>query len=218
MMLVVDCTDRVARASGLQAATAAVRRGDLVLLPVEHSYAIATDAFSIRGAQRVRQVKGQGPSMPLAILVPGASTVMGLAAAVPQSARDLMTAFWPGPVTLLLTPQPTLAWDQPDGHPIALRMPLHPVALELLQRTGPLIATSANALGLEPPATVAEAIEQLGEAFAACLDAGRLDSLGEVSTVVDATGPVPVVLRPGAIPIEVIREVCPQAAEPDPIG
>lgn len=215
-MLVVDCTDRNARATGLQAASAAARRGDLVLIPVEHSYAIATDAFSMRGAQRLRQAKGQGPSMPLPVLVPGASTVMGLAASVPQSARDLMTAFWPGALTLLLTPQPTLAWDQPSGHPVAIRMPLHPVALELLQLTGPLIATAANAVGLEPPASVEEAIEQLGEAFGACLDAGPLDALGEPSTIVDATGRIPVVLRPGAISLEVIREVCPQVAEADP--
>jgi len=215
-MLVVDCTDRNARATGLQAASAAARRGDLVLIPVEHSYAIATDAFSMRGAQRLRQAKGQGPSMPLPVLVPGASTVMGLAASVPQSARDLMTAFWPGALTLLLTAQPTLAWDQPAGHPVAIRMPLHPVALELLSRTGPLIATSANAVGLEPPASVAEAVDQLGEAFGVCLDAGPLDAHGEPSTIVDATGRIPVVLRPGAISLEVIREVCPQVAEADP--
>jgi len=210
-MLVVDCTDRNGRATGLQAASAAARRGDLILVPAEHSYAVATDAFSVRGAQRLRQVKGQGPSMPLPVLVPGASTVMGLAASVPQSARDLMTAFWPGALTLLLTAQPTLAWDQPAGHPVAIRMPLHPVALELLSRTGPLIATSANAVGLEPPASVAEAVDQLGEAFGVCLDGGPLDADGEPSTIVDATGTIPVVVRAGAISLEVIREVCPQA-------
>lgn len=211
-MLVVDCRVPASRASGLQAAASAARRGDLVLLPMEHSYAIATDAFSVRGAQRVRQVKGQGPTMPLPILVPGSSTVMGLAASVPQAARDLMAACWPGLLTVLLSPQPTLAWDQPAGHPLAIRMPLHPVALELLQRTGPLIATGANAAGLDPPTTVSEAVDQLGEAFAACLDAGPLDAEGEPSTVIDCTSAVPVVLRQGAVGLDLIHQVCPQAA------
>jgi len=209
-----DCTEPAARSSGLQAAASAVRRGDLVLLPLEHSYAVATDAFSVRGAQLVRQVKGQGPSMPLPILVPGSSTVMGLASSVPQTARDLMTAFWPGLLTLLLVPQPTLAWDQPAGHPVAVRMPLHPVALELLQRTGPLIATAANAVGLEPPATVADAVDQLGEPFAICLDAGTLDADGESSTVVDCTSATPTVLRAGAIDLDLIQQICPQAVGP----
>ena len=212
-MHVIDCSQAALRAPGLKGAASAVRRGDLVLLPMEHSYAIATDAFSERGAQRIRQAKGQGPSMPLPVLVPAASTVMGLATSVPQAARDLMAAFWPGLLTLLLSPHPTLAWDQPSGHPIAIRMPLHPVALELLQQTGPLIATAANAVGLEPPASVTEAIDQLGEAFAYCLDAGPLDADGEPSTVVDCTGTTVVVLRSGAISLDLIREVCPQAVE-----
>jgi len=214
-MHVVDCTQPQTRGTGLQAATTAVRRGDLVLVPMEHSYAIGTDAFSVRGAQRVRQVKGQGPSMPLPILVPGSATVTGLAASVPQTARDLMAAFWPGLLTLLLVPQPTLAWDQPSGHPLAIRMPLHPVALDLLQRTGPLIATGANAVGLDPPTTVAEAIDQLGDVFATCLDAGPLDADGEPSTVVDCTADNPVVLRTGAVSLDLLRQVCPLASGPD---
>jgi tRNA A37 threonylcarbamoyladenosine synthetase subunit TsaC/SUA5/YrdC len=184
-MHVIDCSQAPLRATGLKGAASAVRRGDLVLLPMEHSYAIATDAFSERGAQRLRQAKGQGPSMPLPVLVPAASTVMGLATSVPQA----------------------------SGHPIAIRMPLHPVALELLQHTGPLIATAANSVGLEPPASVTEAIDQLGEAFACCLDAGPLDADGEPSTVVDCTGATVVVLRSGAIGLDLIREVCPQAVE-----
>jgi L-threonylcarbamoyladenylate synthase len=210
-MLVADCQDPVARERGLQAAAAAARRGDLVLMPVETSYALATDAFSLRGAQQVRQVKGQVVGMPLPILVPGASTVMGLAASIPQAARNLMTAFWPGLLALMLNPQPTLVWDQPDGHPILVRMPLHPVALDLLGRTGPLVATSANAAGLASPGSVEEAVAQLGEAFSVCLDAGPSQAWAELSTIVDATGPVPVIRRPGAVTLEEIREVCPDA-------
>ncbi|MBU6245313.1 MAG: threonylcarbamoyl-AMP synthase [Actinomycetales bacterium] len=210
-MLIADCQDAQTRERGLQAAATAARRGDLVLMPVETSYALVTDAFSLRGAQHVRQVKGQVAGMPLPILVPGASTVMGLAMSIPQAARDLMAAFWPGLLALMLNPQPTLVWDQPDGHPVLVRMPLHPVALELLGRTGPLIATSANAAGLPSPMTVADAVAQLGEAFTVCLDAGPSDPWAEPSTVVDVTGPVPVVRRPGSVTLEEIRQVCPEA-------
>jgi len=182
-----------------------------VLMPVETSYALATDAFSPRGAQQVRQVKGQPTGMPLPILVPGASTVMGLAMSVPQTARDLMTAFWPGLLALMLTPQPTLVWDQPDANPVLVRMPLHPVALDLLSRTGPLIATSANAAGLPSPITVEDAVAQLGEAFTVCLDAGPSDAGDEPSTIVDVTGPVPIIRRPGSVTLEEIRQVCREA-------
>ena len=101
-----------------------------------------------------------------------------------------MDAFWPGALTLLLTPQRTLAWDLPMDAPLAVRMPLHPLALALLLKSGPLVVTSANLPGMSAPADVDDALEQLGDAVGVALDAGDLSD-GEAlpSTVVDVTGP-----------------------------
>lgn len=160
----------------------------------------------------MRLAKGQGSHLPLPVLVPSAATVAGIAL-VTAAARDLMTGCWPGQLTLLLRPQPTLAWDLLAGLPVAVRMPLHPVALGLLERTGPLVATAANAVGQPSPWHVSEAVDQLGDVFAVCLDGGPLDSEAEPSTVVDATGDVPVVRRPGAVPLAIIQQVCPAARD-----
>ena len=196
-MLRIDCTDSARRASAVAAALAACRRGDVVLAPTESSYALVTDAFAVRGRAAIRAAKGQGAQVPLPVLVPSATTVQGLAARIPQPAAALMAAFWPGSLTLLVPAQSTLAWDVPADAPIAVRMPLHPLLLALLEQAGPLAATAANGPGLQPPASVDDATEQLGEAWAIALDAGPL-APGEASTVVDVTGDVPVLRRHGA--------------------
>ena len=213
-MLRIDCTDSARRASAVAAALAACRRGDVVLAPTEASYALLTDAFAARGRAAIRTAKGQGVAVPLPVLVPSATTVQGLAAQIPQAASALMAAFWPGSLTLLVQAQPTLAWDVPPGAPIAVRMPLHPLLLALLEQTGPLAATAANGPGLPPPATVDEALDQLGEAWAIALDAGAV-APGEASTIVDVMGEVPVVRRHGAVSVADLRSVCPQVEDPD---
>jgi L-threonylcarbamoyladenylate synthase len=212
-VLRIDCTDTARRASAVAAALAACRRGDVVLVPTESSYALATDAFAARGRAAIRTAKGQGAHVPLPVLVPSATTVQGLAGRIPQPAAALMAAFWPGPLTLLVPAQSTLAWDVPADTPIAVRMPLHPLLLALLEQTGPLAVTAANGPGFEPPASVDEAIEQLGEAWALALDAGPL-APAEASTIVDVTGEVPIVRRHGAVPVAQLRSVCPGLIDP----
>jgi tRNA threonylcarbamoyl adenosine modification protein (Sua5/YciO/YrdC/YwlC family) len=192
------------------AALAAVRRGDLVLMPTESVYAIATDAFSRRGVAAMRDAKGYDDSVPLPVMVGARATVAGIAARVPDDARALMDAFWPGSLTLLLAPQPTLAWDLAGDAPLAIRMPLHPVALALLGQSGPLVATTANQPGMPAPADVDDAVTQLGDAIGLALDAGDLsDDEPLPSTVVDVTGDQPRVVRIGAIPVDQLRRVCP---------
>jgi tRNA threonylcarbamoyl adenosine modification protein (Sua5/YciO/YrdC/YwlC family) len=143
-------------------------------------------------------------------MVGARGTVDGVAARVPESARALMAAFWPGPLTLLLAPQPTLAWDLPSDVPLAVRMPLHPVALALLLASGPLVVTSANRPGMPAPSDVDDALAQLGERIAVALDAGELlDDTGLPSTVVDASTPVLRIVRTGALAEAEIRRVCP---------
>jgi len=121
--------------------------------------------------------------------------------------EDLIDQFWPGGLTLVCRASRSLVWDLGDTKgTVAIRMPLHPVALDLLRRTGPLAVSSANRSG-EPSATTAEEAEaQLGEAVAVYLDDGAC--LANVpSTIVDLTGTVPRLLRAGVVPIERLREV-----------
>lgn len=194
----------------MAAGLAATRRGDLVLIPTETVYALATDAFSRRGVAALRTAKGYDDQVPLPVLVGARSTVSGVAASVGDDARALMDAFWPGTLTLLLRPQPTLAWDLPVGAPLAVRMPLHPVALALLVASGPLVVTTANLPGLPAPADVDDALGQLGDSITLALDAGDLtDVTGLPSTVVDLTGDVPRVVRMGSVPLAALRDACP---------
>jgi len=201
-----------ARADAIVKAAAACRRGDLICLPTESVYALATDPFRLSGVAALRRIKGRPEGSAIPILVPSATTVAGLARLVPQPVRDLMEAFWPGQLTLLLASQPTLAWDMPASAPLTVRMPVHPVALELLRETGPLATLSANGLGMPGPTRMDEVAALFGDAFVIGLDAGTLGG-DEVSTVVDCRGPAPVLVRRGAIDLAALRDVLPDIAD-----
>ncbi len=207
-MIVLDGGDRAARERQVSVVAAALKRGDLVIVPTESCYAVAADAFTARGTAALRSRKGVGPQVPLPVMVPAAATVAGLTPRIPAEGQDLMTAFWPGGLTLLLPAQATLAWDHPAAAPVAVRMPLHPVLLAVLRAVGPMAVTAANGPGMEPPTTVEAAVEQLGEDFAMALDCGQLAE-GEASTVVDLTTAPPAVRRTGAIGLAELQSVCP---------
>ena len=202
-----DCAVPRERERGLAAAAAAVGRGALAVVPTDTVYGISADAFSAAAVASLLAAKGRDRSMPPPVLIPDATLVDALAVGVPGWARDLVEAFWPGGLTIVCRAQPTLDWDLGDtGGTVALRMPLHPVALELLARTGPLATSSANTTG-SPAATVcAEAEEMLGGSVAVYLDGGpSLDAAA--SSIVDVTGDGPRLLRAGAVPEGLLREV-----------
>jgi len=211
--LVFDMTDPAERVRGLDAATSAVRRGDLVVLPTDTVYGVGTDAFGTTGVSRLRAAKGMPAGAPLPVLVGSPTTMEGLGYGLTKAARSLVEAFWPGALTVVVKAQPTLAWDigGTDGR-VALRMPLHPVAIELLRATGPMAVTGANLAQRPQPATCLQARDQLGDSVTVYLDAGIGLDLPP-STVVDASGEVPVVLRVGAVTVDTLREVCPQVVE-----
>lgn len=210
MTLRIACADGLDRDRAVAAAHAAVRRGDLVVIPTESVYAVAADAFSSRGVAALRDAKGTDAGVPLPVMVGRRATVAGIALRVSDDAQRLIEAFWPGPLTILLVPQPTLAWDLPRESPIAVRMPLHPLTLAVLDRTGPLAVTTANLPGLAAPPDVNDALAQLGDAVAVALDVGTLlDVAALPSTVIDATGETTVVVRLGALSIDEVRRICP---------
>lgn len=201
------------RERGVTAAAAAARRGELVVLPTESMYAVAADPFSARGMTAMRAVKGRTSALPVPVLVGAIRTVDGLATGISPEGRALIEAGWPGPLTLVVRAQPTLAWDiGGTTGTVLLRMPLHPVALDVLAATGPLAATGAQRAGSAPPRTCAEAEEHLGDDASVYLDAGPVP-VDTPSTIVDLTGDRPMLLRAGAFPADVIRQVCPDLVE-----
>ena len=195
------------RASGLELAGDAVRRGELVVLPTDTVYGVGTDAFSPDAVAGLLAAKGRGRDMPVPVLVGSPRTLDGIATNLSTTARDLVEAFWPGGLTLVAAVQPTLSWDLGNtGGTVAVRMPLHPVALELLRATGPMAVSSANRTGAPPPTTCDEAVGQLGESVSVYLDGGPSGD-PVASTIVDVTGGVVRVLRLGALSLEELREV-----------
>jgi L-threonylcarbamoyladenylate synthase len=213
--LVYDCADPAERAEGLAAAAEAVKRGELVVLPTDTVYGIGADAFQPEAIDALLAAKGRGRNMPVPVLVGSWTGLDGLVMVVTPTARHLVEAFWPGGLTLVVEHAPTLAWDLGDSRgTVAIRMPLHPVALELLAETGPMGVSSANLTGRPAPATAGEAQEQLGYPVAVYLDGGPTGD-PVPSTIVDVTGDVPRVLRLGAVSLEELRTVVPEVEGPE---
>jgi L-threonylcarbamoyladenylate synthase len=203
---VYDCSRPQDRKDGLQAAASTVRAGDLVVIPTDTVYGIGCDAFSLSAVHSLLAAKERGPNMPVGVLVGSWATIDGLVLSTPRQARQLIEAFWPGDLSIVLRHAPSLSWDL--GHTkgtVMVRMPLHPVALELLKETGPMAVSSANRSGLPPAATVDEAREQLGESVRVYLDGGPTGD-PVPSTIVDLTGDEPVVLREGAVSVAAVSE------------
>ena len=207
MSTVYDCKSSELRQSGIDAAVSALRGGDLVVLPTDTVYGIAADAFTPDAVRAMLAAKGRGRNVPSPVLVGTTRAAAALVEDMGAFGQDLIDEFWPGALTLVFRASPTLLWDLGDTKgTVALRMPLHPVALEVLKQSGPLAVSSANRHG-QPSATTAEEAErQLGEVVSVYLDGGPCaDSVP--STILDLTGTIPRVLREGAIPVDRLRKV-----------
>jgi tRNA threonylcarbamoyl adenosine modification protein (Sua5/YciO/YrdC/YwlC family) len=202
-----DLSDEDQREAGIAAADLAVQRGQLVALPTDTVYGVGADAFSPRAVSALLSAKGRGREMPPPVLVSAATTLDALAVGVPTYARELVKRLWPGPLTLVCRQQSSLQWDLGDTRgTVAVRMPDHEAALELLARTGPLAVSSANRSGM-PAATDADQVEEmLGDRVEVLLDGGP--TKGDVpSTIVDATGEVGRLLRAGAVSLEDLNDM-----------
>lgn len=195
------------REAAVEAATLAVRRGQLIVLPTDTVYGIGADAFDPAAVRKLLGAKGRGREMPPPVLISAATTLDALAVGVPEWARALVEQFWPGPLTLVCRQQQSLQWDLGDTRgTVAVRVPDHEVALEILERTGPLAVSSANLTG-RPAATDADqAEEMLAGDVTVIVDAGPTP--GETpSTIIDVTGETPRVLRPGALSLADLNAV-----------
>jgi L-threonylcarbamoyladenylate synthase len=140
-----DCREPAARGNALATAVTALAADGLVVLPTDTGYGLGCDAFSRAGIDGLRAARGGDRAAAPPVLIPRTGTLDGLAADLSGPARELAEAFWPGPLTLVCRAQPTLDWDLgPARGTVAVRVPLHPLALELLDRVGPMAVTGAG--------------------------------------------------------------------------
>jgi L-threonylcarbamoyladenylate synthase len=210
MSPVFDCTTPEGRFDAIPKVADAIRHGKLVVLPTDTVYGVGCDAFSTGAVSALLMAKGRGRDIPPPVLIPDPGTVEGLAIDVPQYARDLMKRFWPGPLTLVLRSQPSLAWDIGETNgTVALRMPDHELTLEVLRAVGPMAVSSANRHGYPTSRTVLDAATQLGGAVEYYLDDGPAKG-GIPSTIVDCTREFPVLLRAGVISEEDLAPFFPE--------
>lgn len=214
MAEIVDVTAD-GREAGVDEAVERLRGGALVVLPTDTVYGVAADAFSRDGTAAIFAAKDRPRRFPLPVLVRSPKQLLGLTHALPDAADRLMAAFWPGPVTLVVSAEAGLRWDlgRNEGT-VAVRMPLDDVALEVIRAVGPLAVTSANRSGRTPAPTAQDAHAQLGDAVAVYLDDGPRTG-GMASTIVDLTRREPHVLRSGALPDELVLGVA--RGEVDPV-
>ena len=208
-----DCSDDAQRPIGISSAISALKDGRLVVLPTDTVYGIGADAFNGTAVASLLAAKGRGRDMPVPVLVGSWHTIDGLVYTVPSAARELIRAFWPGALSLVVRQAPSLQWDLGDAHgTVMLRMPLHPVAIELLREVGPMAVSSANKSGSPAAVTAADAREQLGDLVGVYLEAGP-SAQGAASTIVDLTGATPRILREGPITSAAIADVLGVEAE-----
>ncbi|TDO52420.1 tRNA threonylcarbamoyl adenosine modification protein (Sua5/YciO/YrdC/YwlC family) [Kribbella sp. VKM Ac-2527] len=198
-------------APAYRAAVDAIEAGDLVVLPTDTVYGLAADAFKSDAVQRLLDAKGRGRDMPPPVLISVVESLDALATDVPDTGRRLCEEFWPGPLTVICHAQGSLMWDLGDTQgTVALRVPDHENTRELLSRTGPLAVSSANKSGQPAALDVYDAEEQLQDAVAVYLDGG-MSTGGQPSTIVDLTGDIPHVVRIGALSMQDIRKIVPEA-------
>ena len=200
LRLLASSRESIARAAGI------LRKGGLVAMPTETVYGLAANAFNAAAVESVFEAKARPHWDPLIVHVSEEAMLLRVARDVPDTARRLMEAFWPGPLTLLLPRQTLLPAAVTAGRDlVGVRMPVHPVALELIRQAGvPLAAPSANRFGHISPTTAEHVLADLEGAIDAVLDAGPC-AIGVESTVLDPSARV--LYREGGVSRHAIEEV-----------
>ena len=190
----------------LQPACEHLRAGGLVILPTDTVYGIGCDAAEAGAVERLLAAKGRGRQMPPPVLVASIDAIDSLCVDVPDYARALARAFWPGGLTLILRARPDLGWDLGEtGGTIGVRMPDQGALLDLLADAGPMAVTSANLTGQPPATTVLQAVSYFGDSVSLYLDAGPTAG-STASSIVDCAHGAPRIIRLGTISLADLSE------------
>ena len=201
----------------MQEAGDLIAAGELVAFPTETVYGLGGDALHPEAAKKIYAAKGRPSDNPLIVHIAEVSDLERVAKVVPEQAKKLAEAFWPGPLTMVVWKNENVPYATTGGlDTVAVRMPNHPVALELIRKSGKLIAApSANTSGRPSPTEGSHVMEDLDGRIAMVLDSG-LVGIGIESTIIDLTEEVPMVLRPGYITPEMLSEVLGEEVIIDP--
>jgi len=201
----------------MQEAGELIAAGELVAFPTETVYGLGGDALHPDAAKKIYEAKGRPSDNPLIIHIAEVSDLERVGKNVPEQAKKLADAFWPGPLTMIVWKKDEVPFATTGGlNTVAVRMPDHPVALELIRRSGKLIAApSANTSGRPSPTEASHVMGDLEGRIAMVLDGGSV-GIGIESTIIDLTEPVPMILRPGYITPEMLSEVLGEEVIIDP--
>ena len=194
---------RPADEAGIDQAAQLLRRGEVFALPTETVYGIAADARQGAAVRKIFEAKGRPQDNPLIVHVAGPEMLPGLVAEVPERAQLLISAFCPGPLTIIMPRGPEVADECCAGlDTVGIRMPSHPVAREVIRRSGcAFAAPSANLSGRPSPTNAQDVLADMDGRLPLILDGGEC-AVGVESTVVSVVGPKPTLFRPGHITLE----------------
>lgn len=190
----------------LEKAVDLIKRGETVAIPTETVYGLAADAFNINAVKKIFEQKGRPADNPLIVHISNLNQLHEVTTDIPDDLKKLADRFWPGPLSLVLKKQPSVPDIVTGGlNTVAVRMPDHPLTLQLIERTGPLTAPSANKSGRPSPTNPKHIVEDFGHKLP-ILDGG-ISKLGLESTVLDLSSTSISILRPGFIDSTMIEEI-----------
>lgn len=194
--------------NSLERAVDLLKEDNLVAFPTDTVYGLGAMAFNARAIEKLYFAKGRETSKAIAVLVGDNKSLSLATAKMSVMAQRFAEHFWPGPLTLVVSRHPALPKNISSYNTVGVRMPDHPLALTLLNQTGPLAVTSANMSGHSSASTAKEVLAQLAGRVSLILDGGRAPG-GSPSTVVDCTGAEPVILRQGPISLNQLLDALP---------
>lgn len=195
-------------AEAMDAASSVIKSGGVVAFPTETVYGLGADALNPNGVASIFEAKGRPSDNPLIVHIASLKDLEGLCESIPENARKLADVFWPGPLTMVLFKSKEVPYITTGGlSTVAVRMPRHSAALQLIRQSGrPIAAPSANISGKPSPTKAEHVINDLYGKIPVILDGGDC-TVGIESTVIDMTGDIPFILRPGFVTAEDISQV-----------
>ncbi len=185
-----------------------IKRKGLVAFPTETVYGLGGDALNPESSRKIYEAKGRPSDNPLIVHIAEWTSIKKICIDIPDTAKQLADAFWPGPLTMILKKSSAVPYETTGGlDTVAVRMPDHPAALAFIRAAGGYVAApSANLSGRPSPTTAAHVIEDMSGRIDMILDGGDV-GIGVESTIVDLTEKVPVILRPGYVTQEMLNRV-----------